>query len=236
MIVHSLLRAARQVETVSDLLLQTGIRSFSELLLMGSAEDVRNTALVTLAKRNGVSVDVLAALAPRELRARLAAVGNDQGVKVGFFDLVEVRCRATCTLYSKILALEYILSLLEISFLPFSFLFLSQLETHHTRRVLEITTGRRCFFQARVEDVARGTVGSAVEETPPLQLTTLGGSQSCSGVFFWGCLRRVKFAQVWSRSLQMCGVNRRSSSVKLLLKISSFDQLPRRMSCDSSLE
>ena len=100
MIVHSLLRAARQVETVSDLLLQTGIRSFSELLLMGSAEDVRNTALVTLAKRNGVSVDVLAALAPRELRARLAAVGNDQGVKVGFFDLVEVRCRATCTLYS----------------------------------------------------------------------------------------------------------------------------------------
>ena len=97
---HSLLRAARQVETVSDLLLQTGIRSFSELLLMGSAEDVRNTALVTLAKRNGVSVDVLAALAPRELRARLAAVGNDQGVKDGFFDLVEVRCRATCALYS----------------------------------------------------------------------------------------------------------------------------------------
>ena len=97
---HSLLRAARQVETVSDLLLQTGIRSFSELLLMGSAEDVRNTALVTLAKRNGVSVDVLAALAPRELRARLAAVGNDEGVKDGFFDLVEVRCRATCALYS----------------------------------------------------------------------------------------------------------------------------------------
>lgn len=97
---HSLLRAARQVETVSDLLLQTGIRSFSELLLMGSAEDVRNTALVTLAKRNGVSVDVLAALAPRELRARLAAVGNDQGVKDGFFDLVEVRFRATCTSYS----------------------------------------------------------------------------------------------------------------------------------------
>ena len=220
MIMHSLLRAARQVETVSDLLLQTGIRSFSELLLMGSAEDVRNTALVTLAKRNGVSVDVLAALAPRELRARLAAVGNDQGVKDGFFDLVEVRCRATCTLYSSFV----IPSFLPRDFLRFSFLFLSQLETHHTRRVLEITTERRCFFQARVE------------ETPPLQRTGLGRSHLCSGVFCWGCRRRVKFAQVWSRSLQMCGVNRRSSSVKLLLKISSFDQLPRRMGCDGSLE
>ena len=129
---HSLLRAARQVETVSDLLLQTGIRSFSELLLMGSAEDVRNTALVTLAKRNGVSVDVLAALAPRELRARLAAVGNDQGVKDGFFDLVEVRCRATCALYSSFV----IPSFLPRDFLP-SFLlpFLTTRNPPHQARL-----------------------------------------------------------------------------------------------------
>ena len=78
----ALIRAARRWETVADLVLLTGVRSFHELMLMGVQSEVRNTALVTLAKRSGLTVGFLADLKARELRAKLRALGSHPGVRV----------------------------------------------------------------------------------------------------------------------------------------------------------